>query len=1552
MYFSSSFCSLDTRSARAYAREGGPDPQMATRPTETRPQPVVSSAKAPCACGGPCPRCQSSSTSVLREALSSTSRPLPSPLRQESAASLGDDLADVRVHEGSAASAAAERFGANAFAHGRDIVLGANAPSAHSSAGRSLLRHEAAHTAQSRPSATRTDIEPSILSRDSPSEHAARGADPFASAARHVLPAGAIARDEKTSKTKLRVTGVQVHGSPPVVYVSLSNGIIYPMQGSGHINPGKYQIYARLTKTEVVKGNTRVKRFMAEVSPTSETKNTMGQGISFSGKFGLDLGDVEADTAWHGVYLHSQMPEKAAELEDTAITFKEDTLLANKKTSAEADASSEPPPTTTQTGPTHSLGDPDAAPGPRNGLFGTRSTGKVDMESAESSDEVSYDTYNEDAQVPDGLVHAYPSRIEGPDAQPTLGKAPYTMHLNYQQSSLVGAVFEAHNPVDYTWELYGASFGKKDITRGEAIGRGYDQSLGHVKKMSDNAATDRNQALAEGRIGDAAANQAIRELEGASTLVKLTSETINAFAELTSNIEYTRDVPFPLDEGVYRVRVIAQPRDRPQPDGRVIKFAPSIASKDIIVKDPNRLAVDAQREQETRLEELKFAFDLETDPRRKQELSDAILDLKTILTGSAVDVIQRSIERTKRELEKNKNNPIAVAKIQEQLTSLEKQLALAQDRSKEITDAGGHQYSPLVHFASEFDGRNYPLLLQLGVVDPPSEGGEYRASISDVTSKSGKKTYLGVNADASTAVWAAFTSFAADNEYGPGRVAVTLPSNSSFSPRSRVLTNFNRGTAALRERFEDTVAVVGTVAIFVPGLGEIAMVLGAASAAEHLATKYDNGTLDWSDPATIGDLLNLVAAAAGGVARVGKFDVVRQGNSFAMKAMRGVSMGATYLEAGANYGQMAIGNLQVFTALQKINQAYASGSIDAITARRMQAQTLGAALQQGAMLFGPLASREKVSEKFKVPDEVAALPPVKEDPTHRTPSTPDSHTAAPKSHADGDTNPQGPKSKTPIESDTTATRRTDASHPAPDGVTKNPLHEKTATNGPDAQSPSARAPTAKKTSAPEPQTPSTKARTEAAPDVKIAEAPAKTPAWQPPAEQIMELDLPDGTVISNLDRAGATTAYKNSVAERPHLESGLYLDVASGEYVVVQGNATTVSSSKILYADPEFSSRLWKLVAHFHPGGDLFARMPSEADFQVITHWQRFGLENPQAIHSDIHYVSGPDGTHGTTRFGYDPNSSRPYYVEYTDTTGKSTRHDFVDAPWEAGSDYSRFLKTFTGTASDIVPPPKKPPTNPAGSTTPANPASADNPLKAPLVPEPNAPSLVPPGKTPQEAATDYANRWGGRLPLNDGLVGIFTRTQGDGSLPVDQRAAAAELGRIHHLLVNGLNGQSITRIDVISPTSTQRTPDLVLHFADGSHTRFEIRSITSAPRGTFTGNSADRAAATQQRAQPRSAGDLAAAIWSKGRSSSSRRSQLDVPLTGVDPSGTISIVVTGADVTTAIADDAVNSVASRLGTHVRQITISFLGDRDASGALRRTTLVYDRTGSVFIRLP
>ena len=232
--------------------------------------------------------------------------------------------------------------------------------------------------------------------------------------------------------------------------------------------------------------------------------------------------------------------------------------------------------------------------------------------------------------------------------------------------------------------------------------------------------------------------------------------------------------------------------------------------------------------------------------------------------------------------------------------------------------------------------------------------------------------------------------------------------------------------------------------------------------------------------------------------------------------------------------------------------------------------------------------------------------------------------------------------------------------------------------------------------------------------------------------------------------------------------------------------------------------------------------------------------------------------------------------------------------------------------------------------------------------------------RTPAQVSEELMTRYSGRLvDSNNALAGIIQRARHP-SLRVDGRAAATELRGIIDLLEEGVGGKAAARVEVVPSTTAQRTPDVIVHFADGTHTRYEMRTLTSAPRGYVTPKSdlgpgsLARALAEDTARRPASRSQIAQAILDKAKVTPTRPSQLTVPLPGVSEGGTISVNVTAATTSPSIVDAAVQSVASRLGPHVERVEVSYLLPRALpSDALTRGTLTYVRqTNGSYLLVP
>jgi hypothetical protein len=93
----------------------------------------------------PRPQPKSTPPPGLRE---SNGQPLPDEVRLVAESRLQTPLHDVRLHTGPEATRSTELLATRAYTYGRDVVVGAHAPSLSSPAGQHLLHHELTHVAQ------------------------------------------------------------------------------------------------------------------------------------------------------------------------------------------------------------------------------------------------------------------------------------------------------------------------------------------------------------------------------------------------------------------------------------------------------------------------------------------------------------------------------------------------------------------------------------------------------------------------------------------------------------------------------------------------------------------------------------------------------------------------------------------------------------------------------------------------------------------------------------------------------------------------------------------------------------------------------------------------------------------------------------------------------------------------------------------------------------------------------------------------------------------------------------------------------------------------------------------------------------------------------------------------------------------------------------------------------------------------------------------------------------------------------------------------------------
>lgn len=88
---------------------------------------------------------------TVAAAVATPHEPVPHGVLRQFSPTLRPDLAHARLHRSADAHALARLAGAQAFAHGADIVLGPSASDLHGAAGRHLLAHELAHVLHQSP---------------------------------------------------------------------------------------------------------------------------------------------------------------------------------------------------------------------------------------------------------------------------------------------------------------------------------------------------------------------------------------------------------------------------------------------------------------------------------------------------------------------------------------------------------------------------------------------------------------------------------------------------------------------------------------------------------------------------------------------------------------------------------------------------------------------------------------------------------------------------------------------------------------------------------------------------------------------------------------------------------------------------------------------------------------------------------------------------------------------------------------------------------------------------------------------------------------------------------------------------------------------------------------------------------------------------------------------------------------------------------------------------------------------------------------------------------
>ena len=841
--------------------------------------------------------------------------PLPPPTRAAMEWHFGEDLRHVRVHTSTAAAESARNVGARAYTVGPDVVFGAGRYAPESADGKRLLAHELAHVVQQSRGASAGPAAAPNGGHEQAADTAARGV----AAGGTVQVAGAsavgLAREANPAGgvPTLRIDRLEIRPNAIVVY---TNHGFCAFMGTYSFSkqspdPAGYKVTAALVPRPGGKEG-----FFLKTDAASDVKAKLKAAVPTDGAH---------EGTWSALPPHFVLDPQSHEVILKVIAEPFGGGGGGNK-GAHGGAS---------------------RPAPKLKF------GKAPKQGGERDGErTPSDEGSETGDPRVTVLPAYPAELTGPEVQAIGGTGEYQMSLRQSfiaGSSMLNQMSDAMNWVDYAWDVFQVRGGKLDQSRlkigGAALRRGEAEVERDTKTADENLARN----LRREDYGGAAADIVAGQLENASRVVKIAGALVEGGAALTSNQDYIRGFVWPDTEGTFIVRVKAQPADRPQKDGRILRFKPSIETKVVEVKKTTEIAeaelARGEKEMEeagVQLEEARLALSVARDPAQRARLQEAVDALESSASGKPIESLRSAYARVNREREEAKGDPIRMRKLNEQREELEKQIEQAVDRQR--STAGD---PVLLHavLTSEVTAASYPLLLQLRVEKPTGAGGSYIAHLSDVTSRRGKNDYGGVGATPGEAIWKAVADLAGNNDYGSGVLAARVLTERvcgglTVVPMRRSFANKPTDDVALvRGRLRDLATVVGTVAVFVPGLGQAALVLGAAVAADRLIERYRRDTL-YVDGESLGDVLSLLSAFAAGAQAVGRLAAVRAGNRYLIRLGGGLEKGAGFANQALDKVQLFEVSVAVIENLRQINDAEASQKMTPLEARRQRVRLL------------------------------------------------------------------------------------------------------------------------------------------------------------------------------------------------------------------------------------------------------------------------------------------------------------------------------------------------------------------------------------------------------------------------------------------------------------------------------------------------------------------------------------------------------------------------------------------------------------------------------------
>ena len=906
-----------------------------------------------CDCGeaGPCERCGVTlrrraegaafgfAPPVVHEVLRSPGRPLQPGVRQFFEQRFGHDFGNVRIHAGGRAAESARAGSARAYTVGQNVVFADSAYAPETRAGKRLLAHELAHVVQQS-----GRLQGDWLQRDdtpdqgSPVPHKCK-----------------IPEDEIED-------GDSEFLDPPFIddknFVEVDY-VIFGKRAAGESDEAASKhtrrafidkAYGRLPP-DIKAAVTRV--MLSEFTFFAKKETTAGCAVL--------------------IFLESQVMDRLAQVSNIELRVPAE---ERRKAAAEREKQQQSAEKAAQAARERKQAGEDAEKRERQaGLPKLGDSGFTGGEKGNSN------------------APALPAKLVGPEMQPTKGTGTYRMDLDYAAvgNDTLSQVSEAMNFVYYHWERF-------DIT--DLVVKGLKKSdekkLKRQKVSSENevgsmAATERRagdayrdlegdtensiedllhpvQASSTGSAADIAtkaiANYENLTLLPASIIVSAGGWALGALADLMGGTFQEREIPWPEKPGYYLVRCIAQPSSQ-----GTSQRAASVATLTVELRDTKKLAENELLKPQAAIAEKQAEIKIaekQTPPDEKElaRLRGELEALQTKATGPAEAVIEQALNEKKAEYDKASD--YRKSQLEDEIQMLQNQLEHAQKRG--IPKGGSMRLQ--ASLVSKVTGSTFPLLLELVKTTPKTQ--KFGYAVSDVSTRDGS-LYAGEAGTEAQAAWNAITEFAHHNDYGAGMLAVALPEGAAFALPGKFIANEQHDIAITKRRINDLMQVLMILGLFVPGVGEVAMVLGAAVAAAHLIERWQNGTLR-IDEALISDLMAVLGAVFAGASLIGKMAVVRTSENFLLRSVASIGKAAEIGNKALNYGGMVWGGLKDVNDIMADNQAELEGKISHAEARRNRATKIAAAVQSGALiihsLHGEMGGAEKPGATER-PDEPA-----------------------------------------------------------------------------------------------------------------------------------------------------------------------------------------------------------------------------------------------------------------------------------------------------------------------------------------------------------------------------------------------------------------------------------------------------------------------------------------------------------------------------------------------------------------------------------------------------